>query len=461
MGKYFGTDGIRGKYGEKITEDLAYLVGISVGSYFGGDCVIGRDSRISGKSLEEALINGLIKGGGNAISVGILPTPAVSYLTRISGAKCGVMISASHNPPEYNGIKILAYEGKKLSSDEEEKIEHLIENSPKESYILGKKTIWSLAAEQYIQSLAKVSARLSGIKVWLDSGNGAAGEIPKEVFSRLGAKVIALNNNLDGSKINVDCGSLHIDKLKDYINGQKEEIKEKEFGLNYLKSELSFFDKDFLNGSIKKKIDYCELGFAFDGDADRMTMVYNGEILCGDSVLYSLSRGRRLKDNVVVGTVMSNIALERRLEGEGKKLIRTKVGDKYILDLMMKYNYSLGGEQSGHYIFYPESATGDGILAAVKMSQAAISGNIYKLDLVPQKTISLPCREENLLDERIIRLIKEAEKNLGRFIVRMSGTEPKVRIMAEDENEQKINQYLDKFTDLISKLSKENDENVD
>lgn len=425
MSKYFGTDGIRGRYGDGITEDTAFLTGLALGEYFGGDCVVGRDTRVSGESLTHALIDGLCGAGANVRTAGILPTPAVSLLTATGGAACGVMITASHNPPQYNGIKVFAGGGVKLSEDEENEIEYLIDNSSASSH-QGVCKVAEGAREAYVSALIKGQRRLDGLRICVDAANGAAGTIAAEVFTRLGASVKSINDQGDGNLINHRCGALYIDTLRERTEGKA-------------------------NESAKPQEAY-DLSFAFDGDADRVGMLVDGGILDGDSILYTLSRKRELKNGVVVGTVMTNLALELALKRDKKRLIRTAVGDKYILDLLLKEGYSLGGEQSGHYIFYPERLTGDGILTAIKMSAAYLDGDVRRLELVPQKTLSLFAHPSAPEDVKIKSLIQKHTQNLSCLLVRMSGTEPKLRIMAQDESIDKVNAALSDFEQAIGEI---------
>jgi len=409
-----------------MTEALAYKAGAAFGFLFCGVCIAGQDTRVSGASLLDAFVAGLNSAGGNALTVGIVPTPALALLVKKRRAAGGVMVSASHNPPEYNGLKLFGRGGAKLSAKEEEAVEFYIDNP---DLVAADARGWVSkmrgAAEIYINDIVLGSQRLDGEKVWLDCGFGAAGafvlddgqgSIAREVFTRLGASVVCLNEGGDGNMINVDCGALYAERLLEAMKG------------NF------------------QCVEHCELnnGFAFDGDADRMVMVFGDEILDGDSVLYALSRHR---EGGVVGTVMSNLALKRRVEADRKAFFAANVGDKHILELMLRKKCGLGGEQSGHYILYPERTTGDGLLAAVKM--AGLRGEIERLRLVPQKTVSLPCRCGIMQSSRLRALTREAEGVLSRVLVRLSGTEPKIRIMAEDEDEGLVDRFLERFKTIV------------
>jgi len=423
--KYFGTDGIRGKYGKELTEEVVFLLGAALGEYFSSTCIVGRDTRVSGGSLFKALESGLIFSGASIIDVGVLPTPAVSLLVKKWGLGCGVMITASHNAPEYNGLKVFGRGGIKLNKDEESEIEgrmNKLQNEKQKAKnkgdgIIGFEAVKN-AREIYIEELVNSlnGERLHGLKILLDAGNGAAGTIAKEAFERLGARVVSINDNGDGDRINVGSGSEYIGKLLD-------------------------------------KMDGFDLGFGFDGDADRVAVVHKKKVMDGDSVLYSLSKRIHLKDGVVVGTVMSNSALKRRLEADGKRLLRTAVGDKYILDEMLKNNYSFGGEQSGHYIFYPERKTGDGILTALKVCEVFKRGELEFLKLLPQKTVSLEADRGVLDDERMKVLIENSRERVESLLVRMSGTESKIRISVEDEDERVVDEVLGEIVGLVAVLT--------
>lgn len=425
MSKYFGTDGIRGKYGDNLDGELAYKTGLAIAAYFGkGTCVVGRDTRVSGPEIQEALERGITEGGANVLNVGILPTPAVAHLAVANNAQCAIMISASHNPPEYNGIKVFDNSGVKLSEEQEGSIEYYIDNPITAS---GKGVVNTLdgARESYIDYLVRtVDFDYKGLKIWLDCGYGAASTVAKEAFEKMGATVIIENYKLRGEKINSGCGALYP---------------------YYIQNSLKGTD--------------CRLGFSFDGDADRLSVVTDGEIIDGDSVIYNISRTIKLTDNVVVGTVLSNLALEKQLAKEGKRLIRTPVGDKYICDLMFKKGYNLGGEQSGHFIVYPQATTGDGIMSAMFYTKSLFDGKKlskpYKLQLCPQKAIAEYADPSIMCDKQMLNLIDEYTEKLagtGRLIVRMSGTEPKVRVMCESSDPKVVDEVLARFKEFIHSL---------
>ncbi len=423
MGKYFGTDGIRGKYGDNLDADLAYKVGLAIVAYFGkGVCVVGRDTRVSGPEIETALINGLKRGGAEVLRVGVLPTPGIARMAIKYNALCGIVISASHNPPEYNGIKIFDGSGVKLSEEQEGSIEYYIEN-PTEVRAVGSVIDIPDADKQYVDFLVEtVDYDMTGAKVWLDCGYGAAARVAKQAFERLGATVEIENCTLRGEKINCGCGALHPDYVMHSMVGT----------------------------------DY-KLGFSYDGDADRLAFVFDGRVMDGDSVLYNIGRDIKLKDNVVVGTVLTNTALERRLEKDGRRLVRTPVGDKYICDLMFKKGYNLGGEQSGHYIVYPQATTGDGLLSSMILTKTLYKngklGEFVELNLYPQKAIAEYADQSIMYDKEMVSMIEDYTSRLqgiGRLIVRMSGTEPKVRVMCECQDARKIDEVLSVFKKYIN-----------
>ena len=423
MGKYFGTDGIRGKYGDNLDADLAYKVGLAIIGYFGkGAVVVGRDTRVSGPEIQAALLDGLKRGGAEILTVGVLPTPAIARTAITHKALCGIVISASHNPPEYNGIKIFDGNGVKLSEEQEGSIEYYIDNPP-EVRAVGSVREIADAQKEYVDYLVEtVDYDMTGAKVWLDCGYGAASTVAKQAFERLGATVEIENFKLRGEKINCGCGALHPDYVMHSMTGT----------------------------------DY-KLGFAYDGDADRLAFVFDGKVMDGDSVLYNIGREMSLKDNVVVGTVLSNTALERRLEKDGRRLVRTPVGDKYICDLMFKKGYNLGGEQSGHYIVYPQATTGDGIMSSMFLTKTLYKngklGEFMELNLFPQKAIAEYADRSIMYEKGMIDLIEDYTARLsgiGRLIVRMSGTEPKVRVMCECEDPRKIDEVLSVFKRYIN-----------
>ena len=426
MAKYFGTDGIRGKYGDKLDEQLAYKTGLALGEIYGeGTFVVGRDTRISGEELENALVRGIAEMGGEALLLGILPTPAVAMLAIRHNAKCGIMISASHNPPEYNGIKVFDGNGVKLGEEQEGSVEYYIDNSPVRKGG-GKVERREGARQDYIDYLVRTAdADFRGLKVWLDCGYGAASTVAEEAFRRCGATVMVDNCKLRGEKINSGCGALYPEYVRNSMKGTD-----------------------------------CRLGFAFDGDADRLSVVMDGEIIDGDTVLYNIASGMDIKDGIVVGTILNNLALENKLRAEGRRLVRTPVGDKYICDLMYHKGYNIGGEQSGHYIVYPAATTGDGVMSAMFLAKSLYRGGslkaVEKLQLVPQKAIAEYAAPAIMYDKGLLALVDKAEEELsgiGRIIVRMSGTEPKIRVMVECADPKLVDDILARFKKYINSVA--------
>lgn len=415
MRKLFGTDGIRGKaYQYPITIEIAEKLGYAVSALSkkeNPNIVIGRDTRVSGTDLEKAAAKGIQKAGGNAILLGILPTPAVAFLTKKLKADAGIMISASHNPAEDNGLKVFSSEGFKMEDEEEEQIEKLMFAEQKEKK-QGNILFHEKAKEEYAEFVKKsFEGRMEGIKLVLDCANGAACTVAGDIFSSLGAEVIAINNCEDGSKINCSCGALHPEALKEEVKKQK-----------------------------------ADIGIALDGDADRIIAVdEKGNELDGDfllSICASLmKKSNKLKHNTVIATVMSNAGFDELMKIEGINVIKTNVGDKYVIEEMKSKGYNLGGEQSGHIIFSDYSTTGDGILCgiqiikAMKESKKPLSVLAGKLKKYPQILINVPVKEKKEIKSlNSYSLIQKAEKELegkGRVLVRYSGTEPLLRVMVE------------------------------
>lgn len=398
--KYFGTDGIRGVYGSGITEDLAYRAGRALAHIFGGTALIARDTRTSGPAIEGALASGINAGGGNVCLAGVLPTPAVSCLTAGRGCTFGVEISASHNPPEYNGIKVFLPDGRKLTTSMESAVEYYMDNSvPCGS---GSREEWTEGEDEYVKILLKRinslaaslgrSAHLQGLRLLLDCGGGAGMNAAKRVFNELGADLTMLCEDCRGECINVRCGALHPEAMCSAACGY-------------------------------------DMAAAFDGDADRL-VVYDKRLLAGDEVLFNLSR-YPLGDTVV-GTVLTNSALERRLRKSGKRLVRTDVGDRNIGEVMRTVRSGLGGEPSGHFII--DGVTGDGILSAAAVAVLAVTEGIYTLTCDRQATADIPIPYGPPAASRICEAEREARRLASRVIIRPSGTEPVLRVMAEGED---------------------------
>ena len=443
MGRMFGTDGVRGIANTELTAITAYNLG-RAGAYVLTEgthkpkILVGKDTRISGDMLEAALVAGILSVGAEAVILGVVPTPTVAHLTREYNADAGIMISASHNPVEYNGIKFFDNKGYKLPDELEDEIQRVIESdfegvpSPT-GHDLGKSTIGVGALDEYIEfAKSTIPVDLKGLKVALDCANGACYEAAVKTFRELGAEVYVINDNPDGTNINENCGSTHPEELMDYV--------------------------------VRKK---CDLGFAFDGDADRCLAVdEKGNLINGDVVLtlcakYLKDLGK-LKDDTLVVTVMSNLGLDIACKREGIKTIKTKVGDRYVLEEMVKEGYVLGGEQSGHVIFLEYNTTGDGLVTALqvasirKRSGKTLSELAGIMKELPQVLVNakVPNEKKNIYleDEEIIESIKNIEKSLngvGRVLIRPSGTEPLVRVMLEGENQAEIDKMAHDLAELI------------
>lgn len=424
MGKLFGTDGVRGIANKDLTPELAYKIG-RAGAYIlarekKGKIVVGKDTRLSGDMLEAALTAGICSMGLDVISVGIMPTPAVAYLTRKYEALAGVVISASHNPGEYNGIKFFDSKGFKLPDEVEEEIEDIILNNkelnlfPTEENI-GRVIVENNGREDYINYLISIiDLDLTGVKIAMDCGHGALYKIGPEIIKRLGGQLIVINTEPTGMNINDNCGSTNPEMIQELV------IKEK-----------------------------AHIGLSFDGDGDRIIAVDElGNIVDGDHILAIcgtyLKENGRLKNNTIVGTIMTNMGLDLYLQEKGINIVKTKVGDRYILEEMIKNDYVLGGEQSGHIIFLDYNTTGDGLatglylLKVMKETGKPMSQLNKLMTDFPQVLVNARVKNElkNKYKENkeIIEKIKEVEnlfQGQGRVVIRPSGTEPLVRVMIE------------------------------
>lgn len=430
MSRMFGTDGVRGIANAELTAELAYRLG-RAGAYVLTEgthkpkILVGMDTRISGDMLESALVAGILSVGAEAICVGVIPTPAVAYLTRKYNADAGVVISASHNPVEYNGIKFFNGTGYKLSDELEDKIQSVIESNFEGVPLptgenVGRKIIEESAIDDYIEfAKSTIDIDLKGVKVALDCANGASYITAVKTFRELGAEVKVINNDPDGVNINANCGSTHPEELMDYV--------------------------------VRKN---CDLGLAFDGDADRCLAVdEKGNLIDGDFIMaicgkYLKDQGK-LNKNVVVVTVMSNMGLFKALDKANIDTVKTKVGDRYVLEEMIKEGYKLGGEQSGHIIFLDYNTTGDGLVTALQMSAivkksgktlSELAAMMKKLPqvlanaVVPNDKKDIYITDKEIADE-ICKIEKELDGN-GRVLIRPSGTEPLVRVMLEGEDQE-------------------------
>ncbi len=448
MRKYFGTDGVRGVANKELTCDLAYKLG-RAGAYVLTEgthkpkILVAKDTRISGDMLEAALIAGLMSVGCDVITVGVIPTPGVAYLTRKYGAECGVVISASHNPMEDNGIKFFNKDGFKLDDEIELKIEEYIDNMEKIAYNpigneVGVRIHKHTAAQDYVDYLKSiVDTDLTGLKVVLDCANGAAYKVAPEVFRELGAEVIAMNVTPDGENINHKCGSTHPEGL------QKAVVEHN-----------------------------ADLGLAYDGDADRLIAVdETGTIVDGDHIMILgavyLKKQNKLANDTLVVTTMSNIGLHVAAKEYGIDLSITDVGDRYVIEEMKKSGHNLGGEQSGHMIFLDYNTTGDGTLSSlivskiVKEDGKTLSEQSALMTTYPQVLINVDVRNEvknKFMENDEIRTeIEKLEKLMagtGRVLIRPSGTQPLVRVMLEGKDEGQIRELAQELADLIkAKLS--------
>ncbi len=448
MRKYFGTDGVRGVANKELTCDLAYKLGRAGGYVLANNeykvkVVVGRDTRQSGDMLEAALIAGLMSVGCDVITVGVIPTPGVAYLTRKYGAECGVVISASHNPMEDNGIKFFNKDGFKLDDEIELKIEEYIDNMEKIAYNpigneVGVRIHKHTAAQDYVDYLKSiVDTDLTGLKVVLDCANGAAYKVAPEVFRELGAEVIAMNVTPDGENINHKCGSTHPEGL------QKAVVEHN-----------------------------ADLGLAYDGDADRLIAVdEKGHEVDGDHIMILgavyLKKQNKLANDTLVVTTMSNIGLHAAAKEYGIDLAITDVGDRYVIEEMKKSGHNLGGEQSGHMIFLDYNTTGDGTLSSlivskiVKEDGKTLSEQSALMTTYPQVLINVDVRNEvknKFMENDEIRTeIEKLEKLMagtGRVLIRPSGTQPLVRVMLEGKDEGQIRELAQELADLIkAKLS--------
>jgi len=443
MGRYFGTDGVRGVANTELTPELAYRLG-RFGAYVLTKetekpmIVIGRDTRISGEMLESAMIAGMLSIGADVVKLGIVSTPAVAYLTRKLNADAGVMISASHNPVEDNGIKFFGADGFKLLDETELEIESLLDkkedNLPRPvGKDVGQVYNRQDAKEDYLNFLkATIPNSFEGLKIVLDTANGAAYELAPALFRDLGAEVISIFNEPNGLNINEQCGSTHPDKLIEAVKAQQ-----------------------------------ADIGLAFDGDADRLIAVdENGQIVDGDHIMLIcavfLSEKGQLTGNTVVSTVMSNIGFYKGIEQYGLQSIQTKVGDRYVMEEMRKNGFNLGGEQSGHIIFLDHNTTGDGILSAIQLVNAVKEKGKPLSDLAgmmvkyPQVLENLRVTDKNEFfnNPEIARSIEEVERKLGsegRVLVRPSGTEPLIRVMVEGPTEEIVKSYVAEIMNVVKK----------
>ena len=443
MGKYFGTDGVRGEANVELTPELAFKLG-----RFGGYVLsqheeetplvfVGRDTRISGEMLEHALIAGLLSVGIRVYKLGVIATPGVAYLVRTEKASAGVMISASHNPALDNGIKFFGGDGFKLDDDRELEIEALLDAAedtlPRPSAQgLGTVMEYPEGLRKYQEFLVSTGVQLEGMRVVLDTANGAASTSARQIFADLGAQLTVIGENPDGLNINDGVGSTHPEHLQEKV---------KEVG--------------------------AAIGLAFDGDSDRLIAVdENGEIVDGDKIMYIigsyLSSKRLLEKNTIVTTVMSNLGFHKALDAKGIQKEITAVGDRYVVEEMRKSGYNLGGEQSGHVVIMDYNTTGDGQLTGVQLTKIMqetgkkLSELAAEVTIYPQKLVNI--RVENSMKDKamevpaIREIIEKMEAEMagnGRILVRPSGTEPLLRVMAEAPTHEEVDYYVDTIAAVV------------
>ena len=441
MGKYFGTDGFRGEANVKLTVEHAYKVGRYLGWYYKKEgyrpqIVIGKDTRRSSYMFEYSLVAGLTASGADVSLLHVTTTPSVSYVVRTEGFDCGIMISASHNPFYDNGIKLINRNGQKMEAVVEEKIEKYIDGEIEEIPFakreeIGCATDFSAGRNRYIGYLISLPTRsFKNKRVGLDCSNGSASAIAKSVFDALGAKTFVIHNNPDGTNINTNCGSTHIESLQKFV--------------------------------VDNNLD---VGFAYDGDADRCLAVdENGNLIDGDLIMYIcgkyMKENGKLRNDTVVTTVMSNIGLYKAFDREGIKYEKTNVGDKYVYENMVQNGHSLGGEQSGHIIFSKHATTGDGILTSLKLMEVILEkkttlGTIAsEVKIYPQLLENLRVTDKDIVLNHpdVLAAEKEVEEALGddgRILVRASGTEPLLRVMVEAETQELCKKYVKKVIDAM------------
>lgn len=443
MGKYFGTDGFRGEANVTLTVDHAFKVGRFLGWYYGKNhengkakIVIGKDTRRSSYMFEYSLVSGLTASGADAYLLHVTTTPSVSYVARTEDFDCGIMISASHNPFYDNGIKLINAAGEKMKEDVIAEIEKYLDGELGEIPYATRENIgctvdYTAGRNRYMGYLMSLAIySFKGIRVGLDASNGSAWTLAKAVFDALGAKTYVINAAPDGTNINANCGSTHIEGLQDLVRRE-----------------------------------HLDVGFAFDGDADRCLCVdEKGEVITGDHILYIygcyMKDRDKLVGNKVVTTVMSNFGLYKAFDAVGIEYEKTKVGDKYVYECMSENGYRIGGEQSGHIIFSKYATTGDGIITALKMMEVmlakkkTLSELAAPLVIYPQVLKNIRVTDKTQAqDDADVKAAVEAVANAlgadGRILVRESGTEPVVRVMVEAGSTQECEKYVDQVIDVI------------
>jgi len=439
MSRLFGTDGVRGVANLELTPELAFRLGEAAGHFLGdkgrGRILVGKDTRKSGDMIEAALVAGICSGGADALVCGVIPTPGIAYLTRTMGADGGVVISASHNPPDYNGIKFFSRDGFKLPDELEDEIEEFTHKKREwdrpTGAAVGRVRVIDDAVSRYVShAMESIDCDLEGLTIAVDCGHGAASVATPAALRELGAKVIVINDDWNGNDINVGCGSTDLSVIAELVASHE-----------------------------------VDLGIAHDGDADRVLAVdETGREVDGDVIMAicaeHLAEAGELRNNTVVGTVMSNMGFEVAMREHGINVVKTKVGDRYVLEQMLTMDAVLGGEQSGHIIFLEHNTTGDGLVTALKLAAVMKERDLPLSELrkvmnrYPQVLVNVRVADKALLatSSALAEAIEAAEVELsgtGRVLVRASGTEPLVRVMAEAADESAAQAVVDRLAEVV------------
>lgn len=442
MGRLFGTDGVRGIANQELSPELAFKLGRAAAFLFGrpghkAQIVIGRDTRLSGTMLEAALTAGICSAGGDVISAGVIPTAGVAFLCRHYGTDAGVVISASHNPFPDNGIKFFSRDGYKLPDETEDRLEEIVlsaqDDLPRPTGdAIGHMTYRPEAVDAYADYVVStITTDLAGLKLVVDCANGAAAAVAPQIYRRIGAQVTAIHHQPNGVNINVSCGSTHPQALQQAV--------------------LAYG---------------ADVGIAHDGDADRMIAVdEKGQVVDGDQIMaicgLALLRQGRLKGNTIVATVMSNIGLHEAIRKAGGRVVTTQVGDRYVLELMRQHDFVLGGEQSGHIIFRELNTTGDGLITALQLlatlraSGDKLSALAAVMTRYPQLLVNVRVKnkdgwEENRAIQQAIKAGEDVLGERGRVLVRPSGTEPLIRVMAEGPDQAQLHKVVQDIANVIA-----------
>lgn len=440
VGKYFGTDGFRGKAGEVLTAEHAFKTGRFLGWYYSREhkarIVIGKDTRRSSYMFESALAAGITSSGGNAYLLHVTTTPCVSYITRTEDFDCGIMISASHNPYFDNGIKLMNKDGEKMEDEVQALVEQYIDDELEEipwatEEKIGETIDFYSGRNRYIGYLTGIASRsFENCKVALDCANGSTWMIGRAVFDALGAKTYVINNTPNGTNVNMNCGSTHMEGLQKYVRENK-----------------------------------LDVGFAFDGDADRCLAVDEyGDVINGDAIMYICAKHMKnkgqLPDETVVTTIMSNFGLYKALDKLGMKYEKTAVGDRYVYENMKENNHMIGGEQSGHVIFRKYAHTGDGLITAIMLMEVLIETQLplsvlaSEVKMYPQvlKNVEVDDKDKTLADPAVVGAVEKSTKELGndgRVLLRKSGTEPVLRVMSEASTYKDCEKQVDAIIDAM------------